>query len=179
MTRPRLFLFFAAAAAALSAGCFPIEPPPPELSAAADFSGNLSREGGPNQDLPSSPFLNSFQLRGVLDLTDIEPGRFIVCEKGKDIAVFAFYFYEKDETGAVCSFVFYSRIHQKEDSEQIEISERISADSDKGCLAPGREKIAVKSQTGWSCEDRKEIRQTEEEEASPAEDAKDSGENSQ
>ena len=133
----------------------PIERPAPAGAAAsADFTGDLAREneGGAGGEAPVSPYLNSFQLKGASDLADIEPHQVIACLRGQDKAVFALYFYEKDESGAICSFLFYSRIHQ-ENGGISEASERISGGGDEACVSPAQEKLMVERQIGWNCKE--------------------------
>ena len=154
MARAILKALFAGAGALFLGGCVPIERPAPVGAAAsADFTGDLSREneGGQDGEAPASPYLNSFQLKGASDLADIEPHQVIACLRGQDNAVFTLYFYEEDESGAVCSFLFYSRIHQEDGA--LETSRRISAEEDANCVSPAQEKLMVKRQIGWNCKE--------------------------
>ena len=165
MAREIFWRLFAGGAGALFlSACVPIERPASDLAAAsADFSGDLNRESetGRDDESAASSFLTSFQIKGASDLTDIEPHQVITCERGEDKSVFALYFYEKDESGAICSFLFYSRIHQ-EDGEILETSKRVSAANDEGCTPPAQEKLMVERQLGWICNDREESRRPEE-----------------
>ena len=141
------------AGALASGGCVPVERPAPAGPAgSADFSGDFARASGAKADESAvSPFLSPFQLKGASDLTDIRPEQIIACRRGEDKAVLTLYFYEEDESGAVCSFLFYSRIHQE--GGALETSRRISAEEDANCVSPAQEKLMVKRQIGWACEE--------------------------